>query len=143
MIRQGGRSVADESTAANLLHRDPESIDVGALEGFLSVHESTTAGREYGSGGGGNGSRLVIFEKGLLKDERHQVRSLGPGDEEGLPTQARVTNLQQSAAVLHGAEPLRVRHGYNSLRYFVGYVWLQFDAAMHGIGDKLVELCRR
>ena len=37
MIRRGGRSVADESTAANLLHRYPESIDVGALEGWLDA----------------------------------------------------------------------------------------------------------
>jgi hypothetical protein len=32
MIRRGGRSVADESTAANVLHRHSEGIDVGALE---------------------------------------------------------------------------------------------------------------
>src|SRR5438046_6634797 len=37
MTREGGRSVADESTAANLLQRHPESIDVGALEGRLDA----------------------------------------------------------------------------------------------------------
>ena len=35
MIRPGGRSVADELSDTDVLHREPEGIDVGAVEGGL------------------------------------------------------------------------------------------------------------
>src|SRR5215831_20679573 len=50
MIRRGGRSVADESTAANVLHRLSESNDVGALEGWLDappVRAMQRTGKHY------------------------------------------------------------------------------------------------
>src|SRR6185369_5863008 len=37
MIRRGGRSVADGSTNQDLLHREPKSTHVGAVEGRLDA----------------------------------------------------------------------------------------------------------
>src|SRR5438045_7864931 len=39
MIRASGRSVADALPDKNLLHRPPEGIDVGAVEGRWTLHQ--------------------------------------------------------------------------------------------------------